>query len=186
MASTPTPSKAPAYLPRFKRIGQDTCKDNPHCGDFLGEFACVATICGATLDDIRNLAIKAHHHPKHGAFWVTDALVQQLLAAYGWQGTEWKQVLTPLAGLPDVAILLIDYDETTEIGRPVVYQRAASKSKPTGFDEWIIDPAHWSAPAKQLTDDVKGYAPAWYIGVFQLPYPSSGILKSPPSATTGK
>ena len=186
MASAPvTPGNAPTYRPLFKRVGQNELNDT-YSVDFMGEFACIATICGVTLEDIRNIAIKKHHHPQHGPFEITEMLIQSLLAANGWKATEWKDVLTPLAGLPDIAILWIDYNEELDlVGRPVVYQRAASKESPRGFIEHILDPAYWLPKDKQVTNDCKAYAPTWYMGIYPMPYPTSGIPKAPP-APVGK
>lgn len=182
MATAPVaPRNAPAYRPLFKRVGQNELNDT-YSVDFMGEFACIAMICGVTLEDIRNVAIKQHDHPKHGVFWVSEPLIQSLFAAHGWKATEWKKVLTPLAGLPEIAILSIDYDEELEFGRPVVYQRAASKESPRGYIEHILDPAYWVPTEKQVMTDCKAFAPTWYMGIYPMPYPTSGIPKVPPVA----
>lgn len=166
MASVPTTTgNTPVYRPLFKRVAQNDTKDGIHCASFLGELACLATIVGVSLDDVRACAIK-NGLPKHGPFWITDDLIQKIFASYGFKSTEWKQVLTPLSGLPDIAICLTEYDEETEIGQAVVYQRAASKNNPKSCDEWVIDPRWWQPVDKQVTDDVKAIMPSWYIGVY--------------------
>ena len=82
--------------------------------------------------------------------------------------------------VPDIAIVMIDYDEDTEIGRSVVYQRAASKNDPKGYEEYVLDPAYWMTSHEPVTTDIKGLCPRWYIGVYPMPYPTSGIPKAPP------
>lgn len=168
-----------AYRPLFNRVAQNELKE-PYCSALMSELACIASVIGVTLEEIREFAIKNHKLPRHGAFWVTEDLMQKLLAAHGWKATEWKEVLTPLSGLPDIAILLIDYDEETEIGHSVIYQRAARKDNPKGFVETIIDPAYWVPKEKQVTTDIKSLKPAWYMGIYPMPYPTSGIPKVPP------
>ena len=79
-----------------------------------------------------------------------------------------------------------DYDEDTEIGRSVVYQRAASKANPKGHEEYVIDPAPWVNPQSQVSSDVLGRCPRWYIGVYPMPYPTSGIPKVPPAPSVKK
>lgn len=175
-SASATTGNTPTYRPLFKRVAQNDLKDGIHSADFLGELACIATIAGVSLDEVRACALK-NGLAKHGPFWVTEDMIQKVFANYGWKTTEWKQVLTPLAGLPDVAIVMIDYDEDTEIGRSVVYQRAASKSNPKAFEEYVLDPAYWVAPESQVTTDIKGLCPRWYIGVYPMPYPTSGIPK---------
>ena len=185
MASTPTTTgNAPTYRPLFKRVGQNELKD-AHRSDFLSELAAIATIAGVSLEEVYACALK-NGLPKHGPFWVTAELVETVFASFGWKSTEWKQVLTPLSGLPDLAILLVDYDESTEIGRAVVYQRAASKNNPKGYEEYVIDPAPWVSPQAQVTTDIKGLCPRWYIGAYPMPYPTSGIPKVPPTPSAKK
>lgn len=182
MTSTPaTTGNTPAYRPLFKRVAQNDLKDGIHSADFLGDLACIATIVGASLDEVRACALK-NGLPKNGPFWITDDLIQKLFAAFGWKSTEWKQILTPLSGLTDIAILMIEYAEDAEIGRSVVYQRAASKNGPKGFEEYVIDPAYWVSAQEQVKTDIKGVRASWYIGVYPMPYPTSGIPKVPPSA----
>ena len=172
MASgTPNAANTPRYRTLFKRVAQNDLKETDSA-DFMGEFACIATICGVTLDEVRNTATKDFGHPQHGPFWITEELVRELFNSFGWIASEWKKVMTPLSGLSDIAILAIEYDEEAEFGRPVVYQRAASKEGANGFVEYIIDPAHWMKPEKQVTTDIKGYAPAWYMSIHPKPYPS--------------
>lgn len=181
MASAPaTTGNTPVYRPLFKRVGQNELKDS-HRSDFISELAAVATIVGVPLEEVYACAIK-NGLPKHGPFWIDAYLVEKVFANFGWKSTEWKQVLTPLSGLPDIAILMIDYDEDFEVGRSVVYQRAASKSNPKGCEEWVIDPADWQPVDKQVTDNVKAIMPSWYIGVYPMPYPTSGIPKAAPVA----
>ena len=185
MASAPvTTGNTPVYRPLFKRVGQNELKD-AHRSDFISELAAVATIAGVSLEDVYACAIK-NGLPKHGPFWITAELVEKVFAAFGWKSTEWKQVLTPLSGLPDIAVLMVDYDEDTEIGRCVVYQRAANKSNPNGCEEHVIDPAPWVSPQAQISTDIKGLCPRWYIGVYPMPYPTSGIPKVPPAPSVKK
>ncbi len=72
------------------------------------------------------------------------------------------------------------YDEEKEFGRPVVFQRAASKDDPSGYIEQIIDPAYWVPENKRVTSDIKAYAPAWWMSLTPAAYPTSGIPKVPP------
>ena len=185
MASAPvTTGNTPAYRPLFKRVGQNELKD-AHRSDFMSELAAVATIAGVSLEEVYACALK-NGLPKHGPFWVTAELVDKVFASFGWKSTEWKQILTPLAGLPEIAIVMTDYSDETEIGRSVVYQRAASKSDPKGYEEYVIDPAPWVSPQAQVSTDIKGLCPRWYIGVYPMPYPTSGIPKVPPAPSVKK
>lgn len=183
MASAPTTTgNAPAYRPLFKRVAQNDTKDGIHSADFLGDLACIATIVGASLDEVRACAIK-NGLPKHGPFWVTADLIAKVFASFGYQSSpDWLQVFTPLDALPSIAILLTEYNEATEIGRAVVMQKVASKNDPKGYETWIIDPAYWQSAEKQVTDNWKSTMSSWYLGVYPMPYPTSGLPKTPPTA----
>ena len=126
---------------------------------------------------------------KRGAILPSKPLafrIEKVFSNYGWKSTEWKQVLTPLPGLPDIAIVILDYSSETEIGRSVVYQRAVSKNNPKGFEEYILNPANWKTLNEPLTTDIKGLCPRWYIGVYPMPYPTSSIPKVPPAPSVKK
>ncbi len=180
MASGPATGNTPKYRPLFKRVAQNETEEGIHSADLLGEFACVATVCSVSLDDVRNVAIKKYKHPAYGPFWITQELIQQLFREFGWIASDWRQIMTPLSGITDVAMLAINYDEEMEFGRPVIFQRSANKDDPSGFVEHIIDPAYWVPENKRVTSDIKAYAPAWWMSLSPAAYPSSGIPKAPP------
>ena len=52
-------------------------------------------------------------HPAHGPYWITEDLIAGLLAHYGWVTTVYKEV-SKLADVPDLAILMVDYDPDKE------------------------------------------------------------------------
>ncbi len=170
MATTPAASSTPAlgFTPAFKRVAQSN--------DFDCAFACIATIAGKTLEEVRATAVKQFHLREHGPYWVTEALITSLAAHYGWTATVWKEVLTPILGLPDLAILMVDYDEETELGRHVVFHRIRQAS-PKPAIEYVIDPAYWVAPDKQITADLKALAPSWYIGLHPMNTPTTYAKK---------
>jgi len=156
MATTPNggSNSPPGFTPSFKRVPQST--------DFDCAFACIATITGKTIAEVRQIAIEKFKHPTHGPYWITQELINWLLADFGWGSTLYKEVST-IAELPDVAMLMVDYNATTEIGRHVVFHRQrGAPGKPC--PEYIIDPATWIETAKHVRLDVKGLPASWYIG----------------------
>lgn len=153
MAATP-PTSPQEIQPAFKRVQQSD--------DFDCAFACIATITGKSLDDVRKTAVEKFKLPAHGPYWVTEELIGKLFAHYGFSSSAYKEV-GKLADIADVAICLADYDEQTEIGRHVVFVRDKRNSKQTV--EYMIDPAYWVDAAHHVRTDFKALAPAWFIGV---------------------
>jgi hypothetical protein len=153
MAATP-PSPAQGIQPAFKRVQQSD--------DFDCWAACIATIAGKSLDDIRKVAVEKFKLPAHGPYWVTQELIAKLCTHYGLVATIYKEV-DKLADIADVSICLVDYDADTEIGRHVVFVR--DKRNPKQTIEYMIDPAYWIEAPQHVRNDFKTVAPAWFIGV---------------------
>ena|GEM_PF-935496 len=135
-------------------------------------FACLAALTGRPLREIRQLAIDKFGHPPHGPYWLAEeSLITRMCAYYGLVATVYKEFYE-FEGLPDVAILLIDYDESKEIGRHVVFHRVRSGPGPTqSVTEYIVDPAYWISPTKQIRRDVRtarDIQASWFIGIHQM------------------
>lgn len=162
MASTPA---APAaigtsltFQPAFNRIAQSQDCD---CA-----FACIAMIANRSLTDVKQAAVMQFKFPRHGLYWIGEELICKLFAHFGYVATVYKET-TVIADLPDVCILMVDYDPETEIGRHVLFVRQrGSAGKATV--EYIIDPAPWVPIEKQIRTDVKGMPSAYYIGVHPM------------------
>lgn len=151
------PAAASNFKPAFNRVQQSN--------DFDCAFSCVAMVAGKSLVEVRQAAIDKFKHPKVGPFWITEELIGKLLGHFGYASTAYKETRT-IADLPDVAIVMIDYDATTEVGRHVLFYRQRGAAGKPAVVECVIDPANWvTDPAKQMRTDVKAIAPSYYIGV---------------------
>ena len=75
-------STAEGFQPAFARVPQN--------GDFDCAFACIASITGKPLAEVRELAVNRFKHPAHGPYWITEDLIAGLLAHYGWVATVYK------------------------------------------------------------------------------------------------
>lgn len=153
MATTTT---QPTIQPAFKRVQQSN--------DFDCAFACIATIAGKSLEEVREAAITDFGHPKHGPFWITEELICKLYARFGFVASIYKEC-TSMTHLPGVCTLLVEYDPVTEVGRHVVYV-CDKRQKPTV--EYVIDPAYWIDESLHVRTDVKSLKPAWYISVHPM------------------
>jgi len=156
MASTNTKGALPAgFTSPFKLVAQIDRFD-----DLL---ACVAILTGKPMADVRKLA-EQFGLPKTGPYWVDHVMTAKLLMNLGnLVATSYKE-FTSFAALPDVAILLVDYSETTEIGRNLIWHHIRGTKEQQAFS-YVIDPAlHISAP-QQMTTEFGHLKPAWYVEV---------------------
>lgn len=148
------------FKPAFTRIQQE--------GDFDCIFACIAMLTKTSIKDVRQLAVEKFRLPKNGPYWVSETLIASLLAHYRLVATVYKEYDSN--PLPDVAILMVDYDEETEMGRHVLFHRASIPDTQGGIarQEYIVDPAYWIETQKQLRADWKALKPAYLIGVHPM------------------
>ncbi|MBN8504927.1 MAG: hypothetical protein J0L58_10650 [Burkholderiales bacterium] len=162
MSSILNDGKLPAgFKSPFTRVPMEGTHDD--------QLACIATLTGKTLANV-----KAAAHllglPANGPFWVDDAMVQKLL----WNlsdlmASDWIE-LTCRPQLPDVAILCVDFNPETEIGRHVVHHNVKGLAgvQPFGY---VIDVGNWVDPKRQITTDTSGLklSPSWYREISRRP-----------------
>ena len=169
MATATTPTAIPAselgFTPAFKRVAQQE--------NFDDLFACIAMLAGKTLEEVRTTAIKQFRHPEHGPYYIDEQLVASLCAHYQFVSTVWKEVTTPISGLPDLAILMIEYNTTLEQGRTVLFHRMRPSSGPKPVIEYAVDPAPWVPPQMQIRVDLKSLMPSWVIAVHPMNAPAT-------------
>ena len=148
------------FKPAFTRIAQEESFD---C-----IIACLAMLTNTTLKDIKKLAVEKFKHPKHGPFWVSETKIASILAHHGLVATVYKEFDSN--PVPDVAILMIDYDPESELGRHVLFHRASVPDTKGGIArlEYVIDPAYWLEPTKHVHADWKALKPAWWIGISKM------------------
>lgn len=156
MATTPsTVNQAQTIQPAFKRVQQEVDHD---CA-----FACIAMIASKSLDDVIKVAIDKFGHPANGPYYITEEMINKILAHYGFVSTIYKEVETGLIDIHNVAIVMVDYDPETEIGRHAVFVRDKTNAKlPV---EYMIDPAYWITPSHYVRTDFQTLIPAWFIGI---------------------
>ena len=159
MATTPTPT---SFQPAFKRIGQQDRHDDAIC--------VIAMLSGKTTDAIIRQA-EGLGLPKVGPYhaWIDGDMIAKLLAGNGLVATVWKEC-TSYKDLPEVAIVMVDYDADWEVGRCVLYHRNTSSDGKTA-QPYVVDPYPHTDTKLHLrvgTTDLNGLPPTWYIGVTQM------------------
>lgn len=138
-------------------------KLSPQQDRFDDLIVCVSIVTAKSMSDVRKLA-EQFGLPKTGPYWVDNDMTAKLLINLGnLVATKYKE-FTSFDALPDVALLLVDYDEATEVGRHVIWHHIRGTKDQQAFS-YVIDPAlHISAP-QQMTTEFGHLKPAWYVEV---------------------
>lgn len=157
MANSPSKLTSDSIEIPFQRVQMQERNDDA--------LACIATLARSSLDDIVEAAISAGL-PRQGPYWVDGPLIQNLLNIFGYFATPYKAV-NSVQDLPDLAILLADFDARTEIGRHVIWCRLGD-DEDNGRRAVVIDPANWLKLEQQVTSDLahlKLMPPIYYIEI---------------------
>ena len=154
---TSVTSSAAGFQPAFKPV---TTKDRHACA-----LAAVATLASTTLEDVWQKAEELGL-PKAGPYIhrIDGDFLAALLAKYSWVATVWKECEKP-SQLPDLCLVLVDYDAEWEVGRYAVFHRAKG-SHDAKFVEYVIDPT--ASSDRVVRTDLSVLVPSWYIGVHPM------------------
>ena len=67
--------------------------------------------------------------------------------------------------MPDLCLVLVDYDAEWEVGRYAVFHRAKGSHDAKSL-EYVIDPT--ASPDRVVRTDLSVLVPSWYIGVHPM------------------
>jgi hypothetical protein len=156
MATTNNKGALPeGFVSPFKRVAQEDRFDDA--------LASVAILTSKSLAEVRKQA-EQYGLPKTGPYWLDiDMIAKLLMNLGGLVATDYKEV-TSIDALPDVAILLVQWDARTEVGRHVVFHHIRGSKDQAAF-HYVVDPAFWIPEHQQVTTEFSHLAPAWYISV---------------------
>jgi hypothetical protein len=167
MASAPTQTGNGQLPPGFKSPFTLVTQTGTH-DDLL---AVVATLTGKTLLEVFGLAVtlgmrKFNYH-------VDDALAKKLLFSLSNLTIGPWTEFASIAAMPDVAILLIDYDASSETGRSVVFHHVKGTQQQPAF-HYILDVSNTTDPKLRVTTSFAhlNMKNAWYLEVTQRPNPA--------------
>ena len=157
-----TPPNSTTFQPAFKRVAQQDRHDDT--------LAVIAMLTGKTLDAIFRQA-EGLGLPKIGPFqaWIDGDMIAKLLAGNGLVATVWKECAN-YKDLPEIAIVMVDYDADWEVGRCVLYHRGTSSDGKT-VQPYVVDPyphADGKLHLRVGAADLNGLPPSWFIGVTQM------------------
>lgn len=159
MATTPNST---TFQPAFKRVAQQGRHDDT--------IAVISMLTGKTTDAIFRQA-EDLGLPKIGPFhaWIDGDMIAKILSGNGLVATVWKECAN-YKDLPEVAIVMVDYDADWEVGRCALYHRGTSSDGKTA-QPYVIDPyPHTDSKlhVRMGTAALAELPPSWYIGVTQM------------------
>lgn len=148
----------PGFVSPFKRVQMEERNDDA--------LACIATITGNSLADVTKLAVQLGY-PPHGPAFVDITLINKILYNLGFESSGDYLDIASFDALPDVAILMVDYNEALDMGRHVVWHHVRGTENGLAFS-YVVDVAQWlSDPAQYASADWRHIKtePSWYIEV---------------------
>lgn len=152
--STPT-----TFTPAFPFVAQTS--------DFDDVFACAAMLAGKKIEEVREIAIAKTKHPARGPYYLGESHIAALLAQLGFVATVYKEV-SRVSDIPDVALILVDYNDDMEMGRHILFHRGKASHAPGTSIEYALDPAPWGKAADRVRTNFKSIAGHWVIGIHPM------------------
>lgn len=151
--STPT-----SFTPAFPFVAQTN--------DFDDVFACAAMLSSKKIEEVREIAIAKTKHPARGPYYLGETQIAALMAQLGLVATVYKEI-SRVSDIPDVALILVDYNDDMEVGRHLLFHRAKTSHAP-GTVEYALDPAPWCKPVDRVRTNFKSIAGHWVIGIHAM------------------
>jgi hypothetical protein len=149
--STPT-----TFTPAFAFVGQTN--------DFDDVFACAAMLLGKKIEEVREIVIAKTKYPARGPYYLGETHIAALMAQLGLVATVYKEI-SRVSDIPDVALILVDYNDDMEVGRHILFHRAKASHSSGTTIEYALDPAPWCKPADRVRTNFKNIAGHWMIGI---------------------
>ncbi len=165
MASTltkPTNGQLPTgFVPPFKRV--------PMLGTHDDLLACAAVLCGKTMEEVKKMAVTLGMRA-NGPFYMDEVLFRKILFNLSNLAVSEYKDFNSIAALPDVAVLCVDWDATSETCRHVIFHHVKATAQIASFN-YVVDVGTWIEPKQHITTDFShlNMAPAWYLEITQRP-----------------
>lgn len=147
------------YQPRYSRVEQS------HPFDCWA--ACIAMVAQKTIVAVTDLALRAKILPV-GPYWISDEAIAKILIRYGFVSTIYKATSGNTDELPDLCMVLLNYDESSELGHhALMYRERELPTSPTRCV--LINPAGWVPESERVRILEDGEA-SYYIGITEVQY----------------
>jgi hypothetical protein len=124
-------------------------------------------LAGKTIEEVREIAIAKTKHPARGPYYLGETQIAALLAQLGLVATVYKE-LSRVADIPDVALILVDYNPEMDLGRHILFHRAKASHASGTTIEYALDPAPWCKAADRVRTSFKNIAGHWAIGIHAM------------------
>jgi ABC-type bacteriocin/lantibiotic exporter with double-glycine peptidase domain len=129
--------------------------------------ACIAMVANKTIDAVTDLALRAKILPE-GPYCISDDAIAKLFIRYGFVSTIYKATSGNIDELPDLCMVLLSYDENTELGHHALMYR--ERELPASPNRCVlIDPAGWVLDSKRVRILEEGEA-SYFIGITEVQY----------------
>jgi hypothetical protein len=152
-------STTTTFTPAFPFVAQTDERDDV--------FACAAMLSGKKIEEVREIAIAKTKHPTRGPYYLGEVHIAALMAQLGLVATVYKEV-SRVSDIPDVALILVDYNDDMEVGRHILFHRAKASHSSGTTIEYALDPAPWCKPADRVRTNFKNIAGHWVIGLHAM------------------
>lgn len=162
---SPAVSKLPdGFVSPFTRVEMEP---NVRIDDGL---CCVAMLTNQPLEKIKKLAIELGL-AEHGPAWVYSGLLRKLLLQFNLIAGEDKDAGV-IAALPDIAMVMANYNPDTQFGRWVLWHHVRATDKVPSHS-YAVDPSYWLGVDRHITTDFKSLfppkTPLWYMEITAKP-----------------
>lgn len=130
------------YKPRFRPVIQTHPFDD--------WAAAIATLKGnKSVDDVVSLAKECGAIPANGPYFIDHDAIAKICIRYGWVSTVYKSTNGCLDDIPSLALVMLDYDESTELGRlSLAYWEREDAAGPDRCV--LIDVANWIPDSERV------------------------------------
>ena len=154
MNNTPkTPkSRSLDFEPTFRRVAQTN--------QWNSAFACIASIAGKSIGEVRKVAAKEFKLPADGRLLATEKLIAGLLAHYDWWVASQYREAKVVSDLPNLALILLSRrpDQFALFHR----QKFKDGRLPVSY---LINPALGLPQDQQFRLDVEPMLPCKYLHI---------------------
>jgi hypothetical protein len=126
----------------------------------------IASCCGVARKPRRAERVETKH-PARGPYCLGETHIAALMAQPGLAATVYKEV-SRVADIPDVALILVDYNDDMEVRRHILFHREKASHSSGTVIEYALDPASWCKPADRVRTNFRSIAGHWVIGLHAM------------------
>lgn len=117
------------------------------------------------IEAVTDLALLAEILPE-GPYWISDEAIAKIFIRYGFVSTNYKEASGCTDELPDLCIVLLNYDEISQLGHhALMYRERGLQASPNRCV--VLDPAGW-LPEENRVRILEDGEVSYFIGVSEV------------------